>query len=368
MGGCIMHKKGLIVFLFLIMTSLLLVGCLKGEQTLDEIDVPEDVTIVDDEEESDETEESDEVEEGETPVEEDEVVETEETVERELYLLDANGLVVPQTFELPKTKSAAMQAMEYLVKDGPISELLPNGFQAVLPTGTEILGLNLQEDGTLIVDLSEEFKNYEADHELKILQAITHTLTQFDSVNSIKLWINGDNQEEMPVNGTPISEGYSKGNGINIYVKDKPSVMHSKVVTVHYPKQYNDNFYFVPVTQYINDENEDVFTSIIDALMEGPAHEIQALHVFNDQTKLVNKPNLRNGVLQLVFNEEILKDGENAIIADDVMETLVRSLTEMKDVEAVEVNVENVDEVMSENGTAYDKPVTKNDFVQSEKM
>src|SRR5690606_31953708 len=98
-----------------------------------------------------------------------EIVESEETVVRELYLLDASGMVVPQTLELPRTESAAKQAAEYLVIDGPVTELLPNGFQAVLPAGTEILGVNLEEDGTLIVDVSEDFKNYEAEDELKIL-------------------------------------------------------------------------------------------------------------------------------------------------------------------------------------------------------
>src|SRR5690625_1867584 len=284
-----MREKKLLLFLLMIVLSIGLSGCLKGEQALEQIDVPEDVTVVD---ENGEETENGEIEE-EAP--EGEVPETEETVNRELYLLDASGMVVPQTLELPKTKSAATQALEYLVKDGPVTELLPNGFQAVLPAGTEIIGLNLQEDGTLIVDVSEEFKNYEADEELKIIQAMTHTLTQFDSVEKIKLWINGVEQAEMPVNGTPISEGYSKKNGINIYAKDKPSLKHSKVVTVYYPKQYNDNRYYVPVTQYMNEQNKDIFTLIVEALMEGPAYEVGGLQVFNDETTLVNKPTLRNG-------------------------------------------------------------------------
>ncbi|MEI3605887.1 GerMN domain-containing protein [Pseudogracilibacillus sp. SE30717A] len=354
-----MQKKGLLLVQFLIVLSLLLGGCLKGEQTFEEVDVPEDVTIV---------EEGNEEEEGENPIEEEEVIETDETVLREIYLIDVSGMVVSQTLELPKTESAAMQALEYLVKDGPVTDLLPNGFQAVLPAGTEILGLNLQEDGTLIVDVSEEFKNYEAEEELKILQAMTHTLTQFDSVDRLKLWINGENLDEMPVNGTPISEGFSKNNGINIYAKDQPSLMHSKVVTVYYPKQHNDNFYFVPMTQYINDNNDDVFTSIVEALMEGPSYEVETMDVFNDHVTLVNKPVLTEGVLQLEFSQDILKDEQKAVIADDVVETLVRTLTEQEDVEAVEIKVQNTEKVVSENGTAYDKPVTKNDFINSEKM
>src|SRR5699024_7468850 len=109
-------------------------------------------------------------------------IETDQYIQRELYVIDKHGLVVPQVFNLPKTESAAAQAVQYLVKDGPLTEQLPSGFQAVLPVGTEVLGVNLLEDGTLIVDVSEEFSEYQADDELKMMQAITHTLTQFDGI------------------------------------------------------------------------------------------------------------------------------------------------------------------------------------------
>src|SRR5699024_7643220 len=116
-----------------------------------------------------------------------------ETVARELYLIDANGMVASQMIELPllDSKEVATQVLEYLVVDGPVTEIIPNGFRAVLPAGTEILGLNLEEDGTMIVDLSEEFKEYSPADELKIIESVTHTLTQFDSVEQVKLWVNG---------------------------------------------------------------------------------------------------------------------------------------------------------------------------------
>src|SRR5699024_3350214 len=111
--------------------------------------------------------------------------------------------------------------------------------------------------------LSEDFKNYQAEKEVKILEAMTHTLTQFDSVDNIKLWINGVQLTEMPVNGTPISNGYSRNNGINLDVKNKPDLQHSEAVTVFYPKSYQGDISFVPVTTYINNEKDDVFSSIV---------------------------------------------------------------------------------------------------------
>lgn len=356
-----MLRSRLLLFICVLGVTVLLVGCLQGEQTIGESDIPEEVTLVD--EELDQETDSKEGKE-----EEIDVIETEETVARELYLIDETGLVVPQTMELPKTKSAAMQSLEYLVKDGPVTELLPNGFQAVLPAGTEIFGVNLKEDGTLIVDLSEDFTNYEADNELKILQAMTHTLTQFESVDRIKLWINGENLTEMPVNGTPLTEGYSRANGINIDLTEKPDLKLSKAVTMYYPKTYEEDLKFIPVTKYLNLEAEDLFTSIVQAMLDGPSYTLKTQDVFNDQTTLVQKPFLENGVLQLEFSEEILKDAEDAIIADEVMETLVRTLSEQTEVEAVKVSVKDVPKLIGENGSTYDEPITVQQFESTEKM
>ena len=66
------------------------------------------------------------------------------------------------------------------------------------------------------VDFSKEFKDYQAEDEMKILQSITWTLTQFDSIEKVKLQMNGHPLEEMPVNGTPISGELSRNDGINL--------------------------------------------------------------------------------------------------------------------------------------------------------
>lgn len=352
----------LIVFICAVLFFGLLTGCMKGEQSESSLNITEDVELVDElpEDELDETED----------VEEDATEETSSsTVSRTLYLMDANGMVVPQEFDLPKaeSKEVATQVLQYLVKGGPVTSILPNGFQAVLPEDTEILSLNLKDDGTLTVDVSEEFKNYEAKDELSIIEAMTHTLTQFDSVDRIKLRIEGVDQATMPVEGTPISGGYSKSNGINIIDKNFKSLSKSEAVTMYYPKQYNDNYYYVPVTQYVAKEEEEFFNSFVSTLLDGPGYHLNVVQVFNPHTMLSEKPVLKDGVLQLVFNESILKDEEKSILADDVMETLVRSLTEQELVKAIDIKVENRDNILSENGKPYREPVTKQ-FISNNKL
>ncbi|HLR43277.1 MAG TPA: GerMN domain-containing protein [Pseudogracilibacillus sp.] len=351
-----MTVKRLLLGVSLLIFVFGLSGCFKGEQAMEEIDIPEDISVIDESELEEEPEES-----------EIEVSETDQMIERTLYVLDADGLVVPQTFEIPKTAGAAFQALQYLVKDGPVTELLPNGFQAVLPAGTEILGTNLTDEGTLTIDVSAEFKEYEAQDEVPMLEAITHTMTQFDEVEKIKLRIEGEDQAAMPVNGTPIENGYSKNNGINIFVDEQPSLKENKMVTFFYPKQHNENTYFVPVSTFIN-ETDEVHEKTVATLLKGAPYEFGALQVFNDDVSLADKAVLQDGVLQLMFNESILKSKDEPVIADEVMETLVRSLTEKGMIDAIDVQVENVQTIENEAGEVYAEPVQVSDFGTMEKM
>lgn len=365
MGGNNMHKNSMMLVSLMVILLITLTGCFKGEQSLEKIDAPKDAEAVDNPEKGaadDETEKA---------VGEDDPGEpVSETIARQLYLVDVNGMVVAQTLELPQSdnKEVAKQVLTYLVKEGPVTPLLPNGFQAVLPEGTEVLSLNLQEDGTLVVDVSKEFENYEPQDELKILQSMTYTLTQFENVDNIELQINGYPQDEMPVNGTPIGDGYSRANGINLVSTDTVDLIDSQAVTIFYPTEYNDNRYYVPITQYVATDDQEVFGPIVQALIDGPSYNLNVTHVFNAETLLVNRPTLEDGVLKLVFNQKILKDIDKAVISDEVMETLVRTLTEQHRVDAVEVKVEDIDKLNNENGEIYSEPVTKGEFTKIEKL
>ncbi|MFC4556606.1 GerMN domain-containing protein [Virgibacillus kekensis] len=357
-----MQRRSILLVAITVFLSIILTGCFQGEQSLEkeEIDPPKDAEAVNDLDKA--TEEAKKA--------GDKTETATETVSRQLYLLDANGMVAAQTLELPlaDSKEVAEQALEYLVKDGPVTPLLPTGFQAVLPAGTEVNGLNLQKDGTLVVDVSKEFKEYEAAQEQKIIQAMTFTLTQFENVKNVKLRINGEPQSVMPVNGTPIGDGYSRADGINLVNSDSVDLMASKPVTLYYPTESNGNQYFVPVTKYIDVEDQDLYGSIINTLLDGPGMDVNAKHVFNSEAQLTHNPTLNSGVLEVVFNQSVLEDSDEAVISDEVMETLVRTLTEDESVEAVQVKVEDIETLFNENGEPYTKPVTKQTFTPTEKL
>ncbi len=329
--------------------SIIVTGCnFGGDKTMNETDPPP-VSYVDEGVSFD----SSEVEEVEEMSEE---IVT-ETVTRELYLLDQNGLVAPQAVTLPKEEGVAKQAIEYLVKDGPITQMLPNGFQAVLPSGTEILGVNISE-GIAVVDFSEEFKEYRPEDELKILQSITWTLTQFDSVDVIKVRINGYDQEVMPVNGTPIGEGFSRLNGINLETDKVVDLANSKAVTLYFLAQNGENLYYVPVTRRVN-SSEDQLKAVVSQLLAGPSSFSNLLTDFRHGVQLLEDPRYANGVVTVNFNEALLNHIEGTAISNEVLNLLVLSLTEQPGVDKVAIEVGGDSEVLMASGEFLSEPVSR---------
>src|SRR5690554_5674773 len=76
-----------------------------------------------------------------------------------LYYKDAQGYVAPIGLRIPAEPGIAKLALEYMVEGGPAEDLLPSGFQALLPKGTTIV-MNIMKNGLAIVDFSEEFTQY----------------------------------------------------------------------------------------------------------------------------------------------------------------------------------------------------------------
>lgn len=284
-------------------------------------------------------------------------------VRTELYLIDKEGYVVPQTFSLPKTESVAKQALEYLVQDGPVTDMLPNGFRAVLPPDTQMT-VDIA-DGTAVVDFSKEFKNYKAEDEMKILQSIVWTLTQFDSIDNVKLKLNGHELNEMPVNKTPINETLSRANGINFDTSDVIDITNTKGVTVYYIGGEEENYYYVPVTKRISNDVENNIEGVIAELVNGPNYLSNLLTDFLPDVKLLEEPKIEDGTVTLNFNESIYGSFEEKIISEHLLNTLVLSLTEQKDIERVSILVDGNAELVKENGQKLVEPVSRPENVNT---
>lgn len=343
-----MSKRRWLPILLALLTAMLLGACSKLDDPSEKIDPPQTISYGDKKDSNHNHSDNSE--------------EATKSIKTELYLIDKNGYVVPQTFELPETKSVARQALEYLVENGPISNMLPNGFRAVLPAETQV-SVDIQ-DGVAIVDFSNEFKNYKPEDEQRILQSVTWTLTQFDTINSVKLKLNGKELSEMPVNGTPIMGELTRKMGINVLANNVADLSGTSPITVYYLSQNNEDFYYVPVTKRVKMGNEDKLTATVQELMKNPG--VKGLFTeFMADAKLIEKPKVEEGKVTLNFNENILDSFEKKVISETLLNALVLSLTEHEGIKSVSVLVNGEAELVNSNGQPIAEPVTRPENVNT---
>lgn len=251
---------------------------------------------------------------------------TKNTMEVTLYYKDPDGFVVPLSMRIPATESIARRSLEYMVEDGPGQELLPEGFTALLPKGTTVNPIDINQK-VATVDFSEHFASYNAQDERKIMEAITWTLTGFPTIDRVKLRIKGQELKEMPVNATPMDEPLTRAMGINLEHVQGVDYGQSTPVTLFFQNQVSDDVsYYVPVTRMVARTNDIVGTAL-NELIKGPSAGNGLMAVFNPNTELLLvEHDSENDALIVNFGDQVT-DGDQTAMALD-FESVVMSLWE----------------------------------------
>jgi germination protein M len=361
--------KHVLLLVSLLMACAMLSGCLFGssqDSGSEAIDPPQEDYLSDDEIEFEFEEGAEEETSKEEQISDDQEEsnedgkETGQTVDRTIYVFDHEGHVVPLTIKVPHTDGVAKQALEYLVVDGPVTEQLPDGMRAVLPAGTE-LSVKI-EGNTAVVDFSPEFKNYQPEDEKGILEAITYTLTEFDTIENVKIMINGYVQETMPVNGTPINQPLSRKDGINLEIAEGTQIGHSSAVTLYFLAQSpSGQFdYFVPVTRLIP-KTDDLVKATVDQLKSGPQVGSGLYSLISDDLDITETTLEKDlAILRFSQTENDESSGEE-LLSDQAVDSLVLSLTEIEPVQKVQVMVDG-DQTESAQPVSRPGPVNAASF------
>ncbi|MCE7793438.1 GerMN domain-containing protein [Salipaludibacillus sp. CUR1] len=282
----------------------------------------------------------------------------------EVYLVDRNGMVAPQSMSLILGDNEVKNLVESLVQEGPVTELLPNGFQAVLPAGTEVLDTKRSKDGTVTVDFNDSFSDYHPSQEMQVLQSLTWTLTELEGIDRVQLKMNGEDLDAMPQNNTPLGQGYTRDHGINLEMNDQADLTATDSVIVYFLSQTEDETYYVPVTRRIS-QNEDKYEAIVNELLEGPDYMSRLLTDFRQEAELLEKPDYADGTVTLNFNEALLSQLEGTAVSENVLNMIVLSLTEQEGVERVSLKVDSEQEILVSNGQSVSEPIVRPERVNT---
>lgn len=258
-----------------------------------------------------------------------------------VYLMDSNDYIARTTIPGKEKEPVkqAQNAIETLIIDSSKAEEVPNGFRGIIPAGTEIKEISL-DNQTLVVNFSKELLDINEKYEEKMIESIVYTATSVEGINNILIKVEGNDLKELPKSKKTLAMPLDKKYGINKNY-EITTTRDIDSYTVYYVSSYNDSEYYVPVTKYINKQNKDKVKIIIDELSASPIHETNLMSYLNANTVL-NDYELDNNKLKLNFNELLLNDLDKKNILEEVIYTISLSMNNIYDnLESVSFLVNN---------------------------
>jgi len=217
-----------------------------------------------------------------------------------LYYRDEIGLIVPVMKRIPWEEGIAKAAINLLVDEpGVRDDLATVGLLPVLPSGTQVVGISINE-GLAKVDFNKNILAYNTEIDEKtIVQSLVYTLTEFEAIDQVQLLVEGKEMDKLSF-GTKVKNSLQREN-INLTLElgeeEIPVVVYYKSTT------NGEDSFFIPVTKGVSAIKADI-KSVLSALIEG-APDNTGLYSELPVGVVLNDVYVKDGVAYIDFSEEI---------------------------------------------------------------
>lgn len=253
----------------------------------------------------------------------------------DVYLLDKNNYLNRVPIATKKQDEELIyELLNILICNSKDKDKIPNGFKCTIPENTKIININLNNE-TLKLNLSNEFLNMKKNLEEKVIESIVYTITNIDKIKNIIIYIDGDLLTELPNTKIKLPSTLNRDIGINKKY-ELTSNKNIKKTTIFYINNIEDKTYYTPVTLINNDPREKI-EIIIDEL-SNKLMEDNLYSYLNNNTIVLNS-SIKDNIMSVNFNENILNGLDNNNILEEVIYTISLSIGENYSVEKVFFNV-----------------------------
>ncbi len=258
----------------------------------------------------------------------------------EIYLIDHNDYVARTVVPVASEENIEKQVRELIsiltIGSGGESKV-PSGFKAMIPEGTKLLSL-LYEDHVIKLNFSKELLDVKKEDEEKLIESIVYTVTTLKEIEHVIIYIEEEPLTKLPQTNITLPATLNRSFGINKQY-EFTSLNDIDDVTIYYVNKYNDEYYYVPVTKYMNN-NQDKVKIIIEELSAGSMSDTNLMSFLNSNTKLLAVEELED-TLNLEFNSYIFNDLEEQKILEEVVYSICLSIEDNYDVKEVNFIVNN---------------------------
>ena len=258
----------------------------------------------------------------------------------DIYLIDKNNYVAKTNIQVSSLKKDLIidELIEAMKIDGKYQDKIPNGFCALLPSDTKLLGKEINND-VVTLNFNSNVLDVKSENEEKVIESLIYSITSIDGIDKIIIKIDGENLKKLPKTGIILDTELTRDYGIN-KTYDIDSIKGINKVTIYYTnKNNNSDVYYVPVTKYVNNDEEKI-KIIIDELASKFSFESNLMSYLNYNTKLLDY-NLNENEIDLNFNEYLFDSTENKKVLEEVIYSISYSVMDNYNVDKVNFFVNN---------------------------
>ncbi len=239
-----------------------------------------------------------------------------------IYLLDDNNYLLEVEIVV---KDSLMDSIPVIINSLKQDSKHYSGLHGLIPNNTKINKMELI-DNILYIDFNNELLNVNMELEEKIIESIVYSLLSFKEIKGISITIDGKELDVLPNSNIKLNKILTKDFGINKEYSIT-SMNDIKKVILYYYEEKNNHNYYVPVTKYLN-SNDDKIKIIIDNLKNNYLSSTNLMSYLNEKIKIKNYEELNN-IVTISFSN-ILDFSSNEIM-EEVIYTLSNSILDSTD-------------------------------------
>lgn len=257
--------------------------------------------------------------------------------EMPIFLVDNSDYVARTSIvkNSSETIEQIKEIIEALTKNTKKSSYIRDGFKPIIPEGTKILDLKLEEN-ILTINFSKELLNVVHCDEQKMIEAIIYSLTEIKDIKKIKILVEEKPLTNLPNSNKKLPEYLDKSYGINkIYNID--SIKETSKTTIYYLSKNKDYYYYVPVTKVSNEKTERV-EIIIKELKSTPIYHTNLISYLAASANMTNYE-LLESTISLSFNNYLIANMKEEDILEEVKYSIALSIRDTYGINEVIFNI-----------------------------
>ena len=257
-----------------------------------------------------------------------------------IYLLDENNYLVKTKVLLDNEKIE--DNIKSIINNLTISDesKFPDNLESIIPKKTKLNSINIESD-SVTLDFSKELLKVDEDLSTKLIEAIVFSITEIDDINNVNITVESTPLETYPNSDKKLIQPLTREIGINNEYTYNTLDNITKVV-IYYGEDINDDIYYVPVTKYLNNnDNKDKINIIVEELTTSYIYEDNLKSILNENTKLIDKELVDDDLLILNFNNALFDS--NSKIKEEVLYILSYSAFANYSVNTISFRVDGQD-------------------------